>query len=44
MKHGNALGETLTMLKALNAKADAIKVNADIDDGYGKTQVDARTQ
>ena len=44
MKQGDAIGETLTMLKALNGKVDVIKVNADINDDYVKTQVDLHMQ
>lgn len=37
MQQGTALGETVTMLKALNTKVDAIKVYADMNDDYVKT-------
>ena len=42
MKQGNALGDTLEMVKPFNGKVDAIKANADMNDGYVRTQVDAK--
>jgi len=42
MKQGNALGSNLEMVKQLNGKVDAIKVQADMNDSYVKTQVDAK--
>lgn len=42
MKQGNALGDTLEMVKSFNSKVDAIKVQADMNDSYVKTQVDAK--
>ena len=42
MKQGNALGDTLEMVKQLNGKVDAIKANSDMNDDYVKTQVDAK--
>ena len=43
LKQGEALGEAMTMVKQLNAKVDAIKIQADLNDDYVKSQVDAKT-
>lgn len=43
LKQGETLGEALTMVKQLNAKVDAIKIQADLNDDYVKSQVDAKT-